>query len=399
MEQKGKVIRYKLLYTGIIVLVFLTGKKLPLYGVDVSVYVNRPMDAQTILTQAISGDLHRCSLFALGISPYMMASLLVQVASVLKGADGRSRISPRKKSKVLLGMALIFAVVQAVTNLRGLTFEPTAFLPWIVKSIAGIEMVAGAMMIVWLASGNARFGIGGQSVLIFINLLEGIGTMIGGHSVKSLLLPVAVSAVLFLVMLIMENAEIRIPVQRISIHNIYADKNYMAMKLNPIGVMPVMFSTAFFHLPQFLVSGLAWLMPGTEEILWWKDNLNLSKPLGIAVYIGILYLLTIGFSRAFLNPADITEQFLKSGDSIPGVHAGRDTKRFLSKRITGVGFFSATVLGICLGIPMIMQIAGTYDNALAALPSSVMILIGVWCNLYRETEAVKSLDTYKLDLN
>ena len=212
---------------------------------------------------------------------------------------------------------------------------------------------------------------------------------------ESLVIPLLISLIVIMLMVILENAEKRIPVQRISIHNIYADKNYLAIKLNPIGVMPVMFSTAFFMLPQLLVTGLEWLFPGQETIIWWQENLVLTKPLGVIVYIVILYALTIGFSRVFLNPTETTEQFLKSGDSLAGIHAGRDTKRYLSRNITRISLFSATALSLCLSVPMVMQLNGYMDNSLSALPTSIMMLTGIWSNLYREVLSIRDMDAYE----
>lgn len=113
------------------------------------------------------------------------------------------------------------------------------------------------------------------------------------------------------------------------------------------------------------------------------------------VYIVILYGLTIGFSRVFLNPSEITEQFLKSGDSLVGIHAGRDTKKYLSRQITRISFFSATMISLCLGIPMALRLNGYMDDSLAALPTSIMMLTGIWSNLYRETLAIRDMDAYK----
>ena len=123
--------------------------------------------------------------------------------------------------------------------------------------------------------------------------------------------------------------------------------------------------------------------------------MTLSKPLGIAVYIFILYCLTIGFSRVFVNPREITEQFLKSGDSILNLHAGRDTRKYLSRVINRISFFSATVMSLCLGVPMILQLVWGGDSTLVTLPSSTMMLTGIWCNLYREIVAIKDLEAYK----
>ena len=122
--------------------------------------------------------------------------------------------------------------------------------------------------------------------------------------------------------------------------------------------------------------------------------MSIYRPLGIVVYIVLLYILTIGFSRVFINPKELTEQYLKSGDSLENIRAGKDTKRYLSKAITRVSLVSATVMSVCLGIPLVLQMHGKMDNALVALPSSIMMMTGIWCNLYREVVAVKELDAY-----
>lgn len=398
MLQSGKkvsIIRHKLIYTILILLVYFLGKSLPLYGVDVSSFIDRGVDAEALLTQTISGDIYQCSLFALGISPYMMSSIFVQIAVSFRSSESKARISPKKKNRMILAMTVVLAVFQAFSRVQELPFMETGGLLLLAKSVAMAQMTAGVILILWLSVRNKKYGIGGQTALIFVNILDGMTATLKGHAVRSLIAPVIVSLAVILIMLVMENAEKRIPVQRISIHNIYADKNYMAIKLNPIGVMPAMFSMAFFMLPQMIFSGLSWLMPGNVEVAWWQQNMSLSRPLGVAVYIFILYCLTIGFSRVFINPKEITEQFLKSGDSILNLHAGRDTKRYLSREIGRISFLSATVMSICLGIPMVLQFVGGMDSTLVMFPSSVMMMTGIWCNLYREVAAIRDLEAYR----
>ena len=325
----------------------------------------------------------------------MMASILVQMVVAFRSADAKARISPKKKNYIMLELTLIFALFQAVLQVRNLSFAVTGQRLMLAQVVSVVEMIAGAMIILWLSEQNKKYGVGGQTALIFVNILEGIVAILTKGSMESLVIPLLISLIVIMIMVILENAEKRIPVQRISIHNIYADKNYLAIKLNPIGVMPVMFSTAFFMLPQLLVTGLAWLFPGQETIIWWQENLVLTKPLGVIVYIAILYALTIGFSRVFLNPTETTEQFLKSGDSLVGIHAGRDTKRYLSRNITRISLFSATALSLCLSVPMVMQLNGYMDNSLSALPTSIMMLTGIWSNLYREVLSIRDMDAYE----
>ena len=393
--RKDSILKYKLLYTALVLFIYLLGKNLPLYGIDLSAYANQTLDTAALLIQAISGDVYRRSVFALGISPYMMASILVQMVVAFRSADAKARISPKKKNYIMLELTLIFALFQAVLQVRNLSFAVTGQRLMLAQAVSVVEMIAGAMIILWLSEQNKKYGVGGQTALIFVNILEGIVAILTKGSMESLVIPLLISLIVIMIMVILENAEKRIPVQRISIHNIYADKNYLAIKLNPIGVMPVMFSTAFFMLPQLLVTGLAWLFPGQETIIWWQENLVLTKPLGVIVYIVILYALTIGFSRVFLNPTETTEQFLKSGDSLAGIHAGRDTKRYLSRNITRISLFSATALSLCLSVPMVMQLNGYMDNSLSALPTSIMMLTGIWSNLYREVLSIRDMDAYE----
>ena len=159
--------------------------------------------------------------------------------------------------------------------------------------------------------------------------------------------------------------------------------------------MPAMFSMAFFMLPQLMISMLLFVFPNREDLLWMKENLILTRPLGIGVYIIILFLLTLVFSRVFINPGEITEQFLKSGDSIQNVHAGKETKKYLSATITGLSLFSAAMMSICLGFPLLLQLTGNIKTEYSALPTSVMVLTGIVCNLGREIMAIKHLESYK----
>lgn len=394
-EKKGRIIHYKLLYTALILLIYMLGKSMPLYGIDVAVYLHKSISAEELLVQTISGDIYQCSLFALGISPYMLSSMLVQIIMSLRNSESKARTSPKKRNHLILALTFIFAMFMALSRVQRLIFKAEGNFLILSKVTAIFEMIAGVMIILWLSERNKKYGIGGQTALIFVNILDGILATLKGQEIKDFGIPLVISLVVMMVMIIMENTEMRIPLQRISIHNVYADKNYLAIKMNPIGVMPAMFSTAFFMLPQLLISGLAWLFPKNTDIIWWQENMELSKPLGIGMYLIILYCLTIGFSRVFVNPSEMTEQFLKSGDSIVGIHAGRDTKRYLSKVILRISFLSATVMSICLGIPLLLQMEGRFESALVTLPSSFMMLTGLWCNLYREMAAVADLDAYK----
>ena len=393
---KSHVVRYKFLYTVLILLVYLTGRSLPLYGIDITAYLDRSPDVQDLLLQTVTGDLYRCSVFSLGIAPYMMSMLLVQMASAMRSSDAREKSSPGRLNRISLGITLLFAIGQAVWQSESLLFrEGVTDILW-TRTVAVAEMVCGAMLILWLSDRNRQYGIGGQTALIFINMVDNVRTVIAGQKWENLKLPLILSAIALFVLVIMENTEVRIAVQRISIHNIYADKNYFAIKLNPIGIMSVMFSTAFYMVPQLILQGLSFLFPEKSCFTDWQERLLLDRPAGIVLYLMVLFGLSIFFAMVFIHPGDITEQFLKSGDSLLNIHAGRDTRRYLTKEVLKISIFSAFVMSACLGAPLWMQYRGMIeDSALAMLPSSVMMLTGIWCNLYREVQALRDYDSYK----
>ena len=256
-----------------------------------------------------------------------------------------------------------------------------------------MEMITGVMLIMWLSRRNGKYGVGGRMILGLVNIVERITATVMNHSIQSLTVPLLVSIAVMMITLIMENAEMRIPVQRVSIHNVYADKNYMAIKLNPVGVMPVMFTTAVFMLPRLLVMFLGYLFPQNMDIAWWQANMTLTKAPGIAVYIACEYLLTIGLSMLMVSPKDISEQFLKSGDSIVNLHAGRDTRRYLRRVMWCISSVSAGVMGVCILVPLLLQLRGSIDSTLTMLPSSIMMMTSFWCTIYRELAAVRKYDS------
>ncbi len=394
-DKEKSIIKYKLLYTAIILLVYLVGKEIPLYMIDISTYMNKSLQAEDLLFQTISGDVYRCSVFALGISPLMISGVIVQIISVFRNSEQKSKLSPKRQNNIMLTLTVIIALIQAVIHVGELQFAVQGRMLISAQIIATIELVTGAVVIMNLTNSNKKYGIGGQSVLVLVNVIDSLKTTLDGQSWAKIVLPLCMAILVMMVTLMMENTEKRIPVQRISIHNIYADKNYIPIKFNPIGVMPAMFSTAFFMIPQLVVKMLLWIMPTNAQLMWWQDNMSLNKPLGIFVYVLVLYILTMGFSRVFLNPGELTEQFLKSGDSLQDIHAGRETKKYLSRSINMISFLSATVMSVCLLIPMMLQAGGYIDSSLSTLPTMAMMLMGIWCNIHREYRAVKDLEAYK----
>lgn len=393
LKQSENVMKYKLVYTGLIFLIYIFGKNIPLCGVDMSAYTVETAGAGEILMQMISGDTYRCSIFALGIFPFMISNILVQLAYAIRNLFSKARVSPKAMGYATAFVTLAIAISQAVVQIPKLKFAVPAEMLAMTKVVAGIEMVTGVMVILWMAGRNGRYGIGGRMVFALVNILERLLIIFLEYHVRVLLLPLMIGVVMMVVMIVMENAEMRIPVQRVSIHNIYADKNYMAIKLNPVGAMPLMFTSAVFMLPQLLIALLAYFFPQNAWVVWWQENVVLTNPFGIAVYVACEYLITIGFSMIMISPKDISEQFLKSGDSIVNIHAGQDTRRYLRRTVLVISFFSATVMGVCVAVPLILQAEFNVDGGPAMLPVTIMLLVSFLCNIFRELFSIYKYDS------
>jgi len=390
-----KTLIQKLIFTVFIMTAYLIGRELPLYGVDLEAYEVLRGQSEDLIMQTIGGDRYRTSILALGISPFMFSMLFVQVTVALKNTDSKSHTSPKKVTWATLILMFIWATVQAVLTTESTFYVYQGGIQLIIaKAISAIQMITGSFVILWLATRNGKYGIGGQTMLIYVNILDGVVNTCRYAPIRDLKIVGSISVLALIFTIIFENSEYRIPMQRISIHNIYSDKNYIPIKFNPIGMMPVMFSSAFFMLPVYTVSVLAMIFPNNETIHWMHENMDTTHPLGLGVYIFVLYAITIIFSYIFISPKSITESLQKSGDSITGLRAGKKTRKFIGVRLHIIAIFSAFFMSTFLGVPLGLCMRGWIEPTLISLPSIMIALASINCNLYRELKAVKEYDAY-----
>ena len=375
-------------------LVYMVGRNIPLYGIDIDAYSNVNVDAQSILLQAISGDMKNCSIFIIGLWPYMLASMLAILIVAIMSLDNTRKLSPKKINIWTVTIMMIIAAVQAYHKTQTLMYRVSGDeLIWN-KIIVFIQLIAGMLIVVYMCDRATRYGIGGKVSVFMVNIVSGMMTMFTGKPLEKLALPVAIGVAEIAVMIVLETTEKRIAVQRVSINNIYADKNYLAYKLNPVGAMPLMFTSAVFMLPQFVCSGLYYLHPDNQKLAWLVDNLRLTAVFGIIVYLAIIALLTILFSVIMLTPGKEAENLLKSGDSILDIYAGKPTRRYLVGTVIRFSIYSSIIICICQGVPLFLQFGGYIDSTLAMLPCSIMMSTGIWISLYREAEVYRNMDRY-----
>ncbi|EOS74228.1 hypothetical protein C817_04721 [Dorea sp. 5-2] len=377
-----------------ILTVYMVGRSLLLYHIDPAAYELAELDTQNIMISMISGDRYQYTLFALGIMPYITATLLIWIFMAVKGAEFRARFSPQKTERYTLIFMIFIAASFAISRADELVFKESALDPQVLRAIAVLEMTIGAIIIYRMAFLNKERGIGGQTPLILVNVLDNLFSTIRRFPWEEISKLLVLCLVMAGVILIMENVMIRIPVQRVSIHNVYAEKSYIAFKLDPIGVMPVMFAVSFFMIPQLIVRFLLILNEDNVTLKLINERMNLTNLSGAAIYLGIIFALNIIFSFIMLSPGEMAEQLQKGGDSIVGVYAGKRTKRYLRRKLLILSVFSGFVLCFLMGIPLNMSLRGEIPSDLALMPATAMILIGIICPLYQEVKAYGKFDSY-----
>lgn len=397
MKKKAKehILLYKILYSLMVMFVYMIGRNIPLYGVDVEAYRDVDINAQSIIIQAVSGDMKNCSIFILGLWPYMLASMLIVLVVAIATLDKTRRISPKKVNIWTVTLMLIIGILQAYERVQNYIYKVDGTALIQAKTIAFVELIAGMLIVVYLGDRATKYGICGKTSVFLVNIVDGMMTMLVGQPFRKLWLIIVISIIEIAVMLVLENTEKRIAVQRVSIHNIHADKNYIAYKMNPVGMTPMMFASAAFILPQSVFGLLNKMFPESGTIEWIYHRMNLTSVLGVWVYIAIIVILTIAFSFIMLTPGKTAEDLLKSGDSILGVYAGRETKRYLQGCVLSFSLISSVVIGICVGVPLFLQFGGYINSKLAMFPCSIMMFTGIWISFGREAEVYRNMDRYE----
>lgn len=393
--QRTHELRNRILFTILVVAVYMIGRSIYLYGVSVDDAAAKGMGAQNFLAMIVSGDQYRVTVMALGIAPYINASLLVQIVFAFRNATSRAKVTKMENERWMFGVSVIFALFMAWLQSYELTFVPEAGPLGVVRLIAAAEMVGGALLTSFLCMENEKHGIGTSMPIILVNILTQFVQTLAQNQFFVFPAAVLLSAIAAAVTAYMENSLIKVPLQRVSIHNIHADQNYLAYKRAPMGIMPVMFAASAFLLPYYLVRYLADSFPGNAGLAYAADHMMLTDPLGIGVYLVLIVLLAVFFAFLMLNPKETAHQLQRAGDSVIGMPAGRQTQRYLSGIVLRWSLMSGLLQAACMAASLALALQGTIPAGLAMIPASVMILVSIVCSLSQEIATYYRYDAYR----
>lgn len=411
-------IRKKLLYTLVMLLLFRLLSMIPTPGtMDITALMGGTNNGLLDLMSMMNGGvLSQGSIMAMGISPYINASIIMQLLTVAipalerlskdGGEEGKKKIN-RITRYVTVGLAVVQAIgiISMLDNNYGMIAE--GYNTFWGKMLIGFCMAAGTALAMWIGERITKNGIGnGVSLLIFAgiiaNLFTGYQQSIKaaftpgqfGQNIWGLLVLIAITLLFIVVVTFVDSAERRIPVQyakRVVGRKLYGGQNtYIPMKVLSVGVLPLIFAYSFMAFPTTIVG----LIGGANSSAYKWCQEYLSQ--GAWPYIVICALLIIAFAYFYtaitFNPQDIAKNVQQQGGHIQGIRPGQATVNFLQRTSTRLTLFAGIFLAILATIP------SAIPRSLISIPfgaSSIMIAVSVALETVRGVEAQLVMRNYK----
>ena len=434
-------LRQKMLFTLFILLLYRIGAAIPVpFVTATSLKVAELGGSGSIFSylNILSGDsFSKGTLFALAVSPYITAQIVIQLLAVAipaleklskQGEEGRKKLE-RITRYLTVGLALITAFgyykLLNSTQMRNyygeiVTQGSNKFENVFIAVTIILCYTAGASLIMWLAEKIDEQGIGnGISMILFANILCGIPSTIASFSAQIteylkkdnsyvavavvlsiLAILVVLASIIFMVY--MTDAERRIPVQyakRVVGRKMYGGQNSnLPIKLNMSGVMPIIFASTIVSLPVTII----YLCQPKEDGFWSKVQHALSSDNWI--YAVVLFVLIIAFAYFYIaisfNPVEVANNLMQQGGSIPGIRPGKPTAQYIQKVLNKVVLMGAFFLGIIACVPLVVNIISTeiFSVGIGIVSfsgSSLLIVVGVALETVRDMESQMAMRHYK----
>lgn len=395
------ILRGRIEYSVLIVLVYLLGRSIPIPWVVYQEPENVGNGIQALIGSFLGSSISTTSLFSLGLTPWVTAMVVVSVFQKTV-QDKTQKRSPGQSNRKILVLASFLAVVQALIGAGKMQYRPYGNLRatelWLLTAVV---LVGGSFLIRWLVGRNTAWGIGGQALIILVNILGNLRTMAAevirtaGVRPVRLLLILAAGLVIVLAMLFLEGGEFRNTVRRIGINNLYAADDYIAIRLTPAGTMPVMYVMSFFTLPYYVLLVLRIFLPGSAWIDEGLSVLNLNQTAGVWIFGGLLLVLTVVLSVIMVGPGEIARNLEQQGDYLDYMEPGRETALHLFGQTVTAAFFSGVVTWLLVIPPLFARAVQGSSSGLYMAPMTIMVAAGMAAELLEEAKVYRTMESYR----
>ncbi|MBO6302687.1 MAG: preprotein translocase subunit SecY [Ruminiclostridium sp.] len=415
---KDNNLRKKILYTLFIIVIFRFGSNIFVPFLDMSVISDLVGDESLLgfLDTMTGGSLSNGTLLAMSITPYINASIIIQLLAVAipalekmqkEGDEGRKRLNLITKF-TSLGLAIMQAIgFYFLLNTRGAVKYTDGFEGVLAAITIVICFVAGASLIIWLGDQINEKGIGnGISMILFAGIVARMPTaaysLVQSMTVdmkNAILVPVV--AVIFVVMIglvvLMTNAERRIPVQyakRVVGRKMYGGQSsYIPIKVAMAGVMPIIFAMSVMALPQTICSFFGIFGDGDT---FWDGFVRLFSQ-SSWLYAILYFILIIAFNYFYIaiqyNPVEIANNLKKNNGAIPGIRPGKPTADFIYNSLSKISLIGAMFLAFIAIFPIIFRQLSGINISLGG--TTMLILVGVALETVRSLESQMMMRHHK----
>ncbi|MBB5325768.1 preprotein translocase subunit SecY [Anoxybacillus tepidamans] len=405
-------IRKKILFTLLMLIVFRIGTFIPVPSVNADVLkIQDQLNVFGVLNTFGGGALKNFSIFAMGIMPYITASIIVQLLQMdvvpkftewsKQGEVGRRKLAQfTRYFTIVLGFIQAFGMSYGFNNLTGGVLIKNPGIPTYL--LIATVLTAGTAFLMWLGEQITAKGVGnGVSIIIFAGIVSGIpstlnqiyaqqfgdaGDQLFLRIVTVLLIALAVIAVIVGVIYI-QQAFRKIPIQyakRLEGRSpVGGHSTHLPLKVNPAGVIPVIFAVSFIIAPPTIAS----FFGSNDVTLWIKKTFDYTQPVGMIIYVALIIAFTYFYAFVQVNPEQMADNLKKQGGYIPGIRPGRNTQEYVTKvlyRLTFVGSIFLAVIAVLpvffvkfANLPASAQIGGT----------SLLIVVGVALETMKQLES------------
>ena len=397
-RSSNKDLKARILFTLGVLFIFALGNSITIPGMNV---ITGDIGFLELFNAMSGGGLKQFSIFALGVMPYITASIIIQILQMdiipyfkeLKemGEEGR-----RKIAKITRYSGLAIAFIQGF-------FYPMMFLgktqePMMYFKIALI-LTAGTAFLLWLGDEITNKGIGnGVSLIIMAGIVNTLPSMF--VTAFQSLIPNANNEVLawskFIIFVLLyifivvgvifvEQAERRIPIQysNRSSSSYGGQQTFLPLKLNSANVMPVIIASVIMGIPSIL----AYFIKNAKVISFLNTYLSTSKPVGFVIYVLLIIAFTYIYTFLTINPEELSKNLNKNGGYIPGIRPGSETKKYISKILGRITFMGAFFIALLASIPTIFTALTGLPETVKLGGTSMLIAVGVLLETYKQLES------------
>ena len=400
---KNKDLRKRILFTFVVLFIFKLGTTIVVPGIDKESLGTNNLGFLELINAMGGGALEQFSIFALGVMPYITASIVVQLLQMdiipyfaelsKQGGTGRTKLNQITR---YLGIALAFiqGYMYSFAFVKGGT--PIEYMMF------ALILTAGTSLLLWLGDQITAKGIGnGISLIIMAGIIATMPNMFiqawdgmipDGATTQQLAFGIT-KFVLFVIMYIaiilgvvfVETSERRIPIQYAnkSTSSKLAKQNYIPFKLNSAGVIPVIFASAIISIPGMIASALK----NDGFTLFVNKWLTMTTPTGFIIYGLCIFAFAYFYTFLQLKPKELAENLNQNGGFIPGVRPGDETVNYVSKvlkRITTVGALSLVIIA---AIPIIFGAISSLPSSVRVGGTSLLIVVGVALETYKQLDS------------